>query len=148
MELSAIIISVLSLITTIILAFYNVFNSNKNNEINLNSGFFLQYYNDFLIKKIPLSRNKLYFDNNGRLKDYSELKDYIISFLEKSLCYRYLDDNYYNSLKDVILSLEDYLLTEANKTNCSNSLQQEIYSKIDKKLTKIYHIAQQKYLGR
>lgn len=147
MELAAIIISILSLIATIILATYDVYNSNKINDINLNSGFFLHYYNDYLIDKIPNSRNKLCFDSNGKIINYMDLKNDIIEFLEKSVCYRYLDNEYYSLLKEKIISLEDYLLLVANK-NCSDSLQQQICNEIDQKLKNIYNVAQRKYLGK
>lgn len=148
MDLAAIIISIISLITTIILATYDVYNSNKINKINLNSSFFLQFYNNYLIEKIPQSRNKLFFDNNGKITDYIELKEDVLNFLEQSICYRYLDNDYYNLLKEKVLNMEDYLLSVANNTGYSTSLQQQIYSEIDNKLRNIYDVAQRKYLGK
>lgn len=147
MEVAALIISILSLIASIILAIYGAKITGKINDSNQQADLLMDAYDDYLVKKIPESRAKISFDEEGKLVFFQEFKNYMFELLEKSKCYKYLDNTYYEELKKQIIELEDYLL---GKTNVSSSteLQLSINKEIDKRLSSIYSLALNKYLGK
>ena len=144
MEVAALIISIISLVTTCIFAFFEIQSNRKLNRINLESVYIMEIYKEYLTISIPQARKNLRFDANNRLIDIGALKNVLIEMCQKSSYYLYADKTFYTTLKTHLQSLEDYIVNNENKSFEPED-QAEVLNNIEKNLGEIYKCINKKY---
>lgn len=137
MECSAIIISIVSLVISLLLTVVELIQNRNNNLTNLKSRYYEKIFDDFLIDIIPKSRTYIRFDNEGHLADFENLMNELSEMQKKSLYFKYDNNTFYKDLKQLITELEDYLSDCGNKI-FENEEQADTFKEIHNKITKIY----------
>lgn len=119
MDLSSLIISMVSFVFSTI-SFIISFKQNQNiNSLNLQSRYFEKIFDKYLIEEIPKARAYIRYYNN-RLADVDRLIDILGKLKSDSLYFKYSNNNFYEKLKKSIDNLELFL------TNCSNNSESDV----------------------
>lgn len=143
MEITALVLSILSLIGTVLLTIWEIGTNIKINQINLKSNICEKIFDEYLIRLIPQARRYLDFDKNDKFVGAKELQNVLISMLKDALFFRYNDRKFYDALDAELQSLEDLLVNNMNKS-VERIKQNDLLNNIEEKLKKIYDIIEQK----
>lgn len=146
MDIAAFILSIISLIASVLVAFYEIYENRKLNNISLEAEYFDSLFKDYLLKEIPIKRKKIRFDMDSKLADADELIDVLNSIRHNSLYFQYADKEFYNNLKDALQGLEDFIVDSQNKAIIGED-QTDFFKKMQEKIEKIYDIMLKKYKG-
>lgn len=146
MEIAALILSIISFISSLVIAIYEIVENRKINKISLESEYFDSLFKDFLLKKIPSTRIKIQFNSEGNLIDTEEFVSVLNEIRKNSLYFIYTDKDFYNELKYSLQDLENYILNEENKELIGED-QTTFFNNVQEKITTIYDIMISKYSG-
>lgn len=139
------ILSILALAISIITAIIEYVWNKAINITNLESEFYKNIYFDYLMKKIPEARQEIRY-NNGKVCDVVKLTDVLNDMRQDSLFFKYKDKGFYNSLKQKLQNLEDYLVKSNDKEMDADDFV-EFNSEINCKIEEIYDFIMKKYKG-
>ena len=140
--LIALIISVVS----VILAIYSIVVQRKLNTQNLQAIYFEKIFHEFLLEKIPTVATKITFDSNGRLlSNYRDVNKVMMEMVKKSKYFAYADNDFYCSLKEKTLKLEDELILLANSTIIDMDKQKDELVRIHLLISEIVNFVNKQY---
>ena len=139
MDLSSLIISVVSFIVSTISIIIS-FKQNQNiNSLNIQSRYFEKIFDKYLIEEIPKARVYIRYYNN-RLADVDKLIDVLGKLKSDSLYFKYSKKNFYEELKENIDYLELFLTNCSNNSESDSDKQYQNMLEIGNKITSIYTI--------
>ena len=115
MEVTALIISIFSLLFSTAIAVYEIIENRKINDISLESEYFDYLFKELLLKEIPKSRAKISFDMNSSLINTEDLVNTLNEIRHSALYFQYTDTDFFNHLKTALRDLEDYLVQSDGK---------------------------------
>ncbi|BCO04690.1 hypothetical protein LLC_28340 (plasmid) [Lactococcus cremoris] len=105
-------------------------------------------FNDYLINKIPLTRNKISYAENLGFLSLDELGE-IISFLRKDILYfKYNSEKFYDELDRILVSFEDFLASKIGRKIEIQSDREDVQNKINEHIYKIYKRVDSHYSGK
>jgi len=140
MEVIALIFSFVAIVISIV----SIREAKKLNDINLQSEYLKSIYFDYLTNKFPQARKKLRFDNKSILKDIEFLQEELIDFRKELFFYKYIDGQFYESIKMKIQTLEDFIV-ENEDCFFAEDKKYVFYSKVDELMGEIYKCLEKKY---
>lgn len=147
METVSLILSLISFVTSVIIAIYEIVENRKLNSVSLESEYFDSLFKDFLLNKIPLTRSTIKFDMNSKLVGTEEFINVLKDMRHNSLYFQYTDVSFFDELKKALFDLEDYILNSENK-EITGEEQTEFFNEVQKKIVVIYKILLNKYKGK
>lgn len=103
-------------------------------------------FDEFLIDRIPKARNYLRFESD-RLVDSEALSDALTDLLSGMLYFRYADKKFYQSVKEQVQKLEDYVLDCGNRTYFQEE-QGKVFDRIQDMLEELYKTVNIHYSGK
>lgn len=131
-------------IIAIFISLFEIYLNSKMNKTNIKSEYFSDFYKTYLFDQIPQARRDLRVDN-GKFVGFEFLQETLTDMISKLAFFKFADESFYNQLKEMCFSLEDYLLDTGNKKNVDLS---DVYKEVDKNLKKIYkHINKKREMG-
>lgn len=146
MVIAAFVLSIISLVSTIGLTVWQIVLNKKINTINIKSSIYTTIFDDYLIYKIPQSRKLIQFDKDQKFIGGEELRKDLVDLLKDALYFRYNSKSFYDELEKSIQSLEDYLVTNMDKS--FHSIKQgEILVNIDNMIQNLYKIIETKRIS-
>lgn len=106
-------------------AFIYSFKTHKDNqkiaknttEKTLNKEFFEKIYFVYMIEKLPNALYKLESKSGSATQECDDMKAIVIEILEKSIFYKYFDEEFYNKIKSVTIDLESELMNASTSQN-------------------------------
>ena len=140
-EVITIIISIIALIISIA----SIHQNNKHTHLNLQSRYFEKIFDEYLIKKLPISRQYIQYINS-RLVDANRLIDTLDEMKKSSLYFKYNNENFYKELASKIDHLTSYLTDSSNRTLDSDEYS-EVNMEVKKRIEEIYQIIHKNYAG-
>lgn len=147
METAALIISIISLLSTSSIAVYEFMESRNINETNLEAETFNMLFRNLMLKELPMARAKLMFNQEHRLVGADDVINIISLMRKNSVYYQYVDVNFYNKIRTKLLEIED-VLQEASDKQYIGEDQTSFFIKLGTLMRDLYNILQCKYLGR
>lgn len=139
-------IDVIALIISIISAAFAYRQNTRLNNINMNSEYYHDIFDDFLINRIPMGLKYLNFVND-KLVDQEKLTEALTDLLTAALYFKYQDKLFYDRLKKIAQDLEDYVLECGNKKYVQEE-QAEVFSNIHTKIENLYKCINENYMGK
>lgn len=145
-DVIAIVISVVSILFSIYSFFKNNELSRKINSVNLESELYMDIFKDFLLEKIPRTRNKIYIDSNGKVCGYDELINVVIDLKKKSVYFSYRKHTFYKNLREKLSEIEDNLVETEGRTYLGRD-SVSFLTEIDRLLESLYCFILDSYFG-
>lgn len=108
-ELGALVVSIVALIFSFKTHSDNKRTTQRTTEKTLNKEFFEKIYFKYMIEKLPDSLYNLESKSGNAKQECDDMKEIILEILDKSIFYKYFDENFYNKIKMAIINLEDEL---------------------------------------
>lgn len=145
LSFAAIIISILAIGGSFFTVFWQGRQNASRQKIDLESVFYKDIYWDYLIKKIPESRD--FVKHNGvenRITGTDNIIDDLNNIRRDSLFFKFTDENFYEEICEKLQNLEDKYV-KADKMILAKYDQFNI--EVDQMLTEIYDIITSKYTG-
>lgn len=143
MEVAALIISIVSLLISIVIAFVENKNSKKINDINLEAELSKDIIKQFLTETFPGAVTKIHFKGR-KLSNIVHLQNALNNLRNKLRFFKYCDESFYSKLKEKTQSLEDYIVLNEGRTfNVED--QSEVMNEIVSQMTDIYTLLKEKY---
>ena len=105
-------------------------------------------FNEYLINKIPETRNKIIYVEKSGFSSLGDLAN-IISALRKDILYfKYNSEKFYNELDKMLIEFEDFLASKINKIIEIQGDREEIQNNINKYISQIYKRVDTHYSGK
>lgn len=145
MEKISLLLSILALIISVAVAYYQNRKENERNKTNLWADYFNTIYKEHLIYKIPESRNYLQFVDN-KLIGTEKLIFELNQIRKDSVFFRYNNNSYYVKLKTLLQNLEDYIVKTEEKA-FEGGEQTDVMNRIELELDGIYDLISTAYVG-
>lgn len=143
MEVAALIISIVSLLISIVIAFVENKNSKRINDINLEAELSKDIIKQFLTETFPGAVTKIHFKER-KLSNIVHLQNALNNLRNKLRFFKYCDESFYSKLKEKTQSLEDYIVLNEGRTfNVED--QSEVMNEIVSQMTDIYTLLKEKY---
>lgn len=133
------ILSTISAIASSVSAIFMYVQTKKINKFYVNQAYHSKIFDDFLIDKIPIARQDIKFDDEGRLINTQKLVDELSNLRNNSLFYKYNSKEFYNRIKKQTQEIEDYVMHLGNK-GTEKEEQSKIFININEKTEKLYEI--------
>lgn len=143
----AIVISLISLVSTIILAMITYWQNQKLKIVDLEANYFITIYQGFLCKKIPQARASLKF-LNGKLEGDQQLLDVLNEMRRDSAYFKYVDESFYESVVDELREVEDGIVNINNGPPKNMQEEAEFFMHLTSELQKLYRIISKRYHGQ
>ncbi len=141
----AVVLSFLSVLVAFGSAVITYRQNSKLNNINMRAKYFNSIFDEYLITKIPVARKYLRFSEN-KLVDSQPLSDVLSQLLNDALYFRYENAKFYNSLKEKVQDVENYVMECGNKTY-EQEEQGVVFNNIHEKLAELYKCINDNYIG-
>lgn len=137
-------LSIIAIIVSILAVILTYRQSRKEQIHSIEGEYFLSLFKEFLIDKIPNAREKLHYDQLGRLIDPGNLCTILNTFRQEARYYMYADEQYYKKIAAILQEIEDTVL---NGANCKFSIdeQPKYLKKINKSIHKLYKCTSKRY---
>lgn len=130
----------------IIISVYAVFVEKKINNVNLQSVYYTQIFSDYLKTKIPKAGAKLSFGSNGKLEStYRQLTKVMFSMVRDSGYFRYVNNDFYLQLRELVKDLDEYLVNLAGEIIIDRGEQKEKLVEIHQKIQEIVKTINKEY---
>lgn len=105
-------------------------------------------FNEYLINKIPETRNKIIYVEKSGFSSLADLAN-IISALRKDILYfKYNSEKFYDELDKMLIEFEDFLASKINKKIEIQGDREEIQNNINKYISQIYKRVDTHYSGK
>lgn len=144
-ESGALIVSIIALFYSFKTHSENKKTTQRTTEKTLNKEFFERIYFEYMIEKLPDALYKLESKSENAKQECDDMKDLIIEILDKSIFYKYFDEEFYNKVKISIINLEDELF-EAS-TSRSGTIFRDHRDKAINLTKKLYEDLREYYSG-
>lgn len=116
------------------------------NRNQLESVYFQKIFFEPLITELPKARKNIFIEaKTGHLKDIDNLSKTINELKKTSVYFLYTNDKFYEKLKGAIEELDDFLISNVDKTVYECKYQSECLQSIDEKMKKIYNVIYEEY---
>ncbi len=138
-------IAFISMLITIVLFYFNYRQVSNLNNVSLNSKYFEKIFDKHLIDLIPNTRKYIRFQND-KLVDTSKLVDELSKLRVDALYFKYSNKEFYSSIKSITQEIENYLM-ECGNSRFESEEQADVYVEIHKKISRLYKIINDAYLG-
>ena len=100
----------------ILMSILELVKNDEINKVNLQSVYYQQIFEDYLLNDIPRKITYIDFDDEGKLnEDYRQLTITLMEMLEKCLYFKFANKKFYDRLKDLISELDDELIIISGK---------------------------------
>lgn len=133
------ILSAISAIASSISAILMYVQTIKINKFYVNQTYHSKIFDDFLIDKIPVARQDIKFDDEGKLINAQKFVDELSNLRNNSLFYKYNSKEFYNLIKKQTQEIEDYVMNLGNKIT-EKEEQSKIFISINEKTEKLYEV--------
>lgn len=147
MEVIALIISIISLISTILIAINEFIEARHMNNINLEAETFNILFRELMLKDLPMARAKLIFNKEHKLIGADEIIDVLTKMRKNAVYYQYVDSDFYGKIRSKLLEIEDFLQNAVDKEYIGED-QTSFFSELGKLLKELYCMLQNKLQGR
>ena len=131
------ILSAISAIASSVSAILMYMQTKKINKFYVNQKYHSKIFDDFLIDKIPVARQDIKFDDEGKLVNAQKFVDELSNLRNNSLFYKYNSKEFYNKIKKQTQEIEDYVMNLGNKIT-EKEEQSKIFISINEKTEKLY----------
>ena len=100
----------------ILMSILELVKNDEINKVNLQSVYYQQIFEDYLLNDIPRKITYIDFGDEGKLnEDYRQLTITLMEMLEKCLYFKFANKKFYDRLKDLISELDDELIIISGK---------------------------------
>ena len=144
-DIVSVIIAILALGASIVSLIWTIQHSKKAQKITLEADYFRTIFKDYLVRKFPKAREKIFFQKN-KISGHKEFIDQLNSLRRKLSYFRYTDKQFYENLKTELQKLEDFILSAMNKSY-ESSEQTDFNISCDSQLSSIYELITKRYYG-
>jgi hypothetical protein len=138
------IISIISLVVTTVIATITIVKSQNERKVILEAEHFRQVVSDYMLKKLPETRNGIEFVSDNRLHNCEDFEQALRSFKKSILYYKYMDDAFYSKVSKAICAVEDCVVMAQNKSHIDKSM---FDNDLTMKLKDLYKICTSYYYG-
>ncbi len=143
MNNAALIISILSLAGTIVFAIWNIVNTKKINDINLEAEISKDIIKEYLTDIFPKAVSKIHFKKRV-MSGIEPLQNALNDLRKQLIFYKYCDEKFFRGLKEKTQALEDYIvLKEGHRFDYDR--QNEIREEVRCQMKEIYQLLKNKY---
>ena len=108
-------LSAVSAIASAISAVLMYMQTAKINKFYVNKTYHSKIFDDFLIYKLPIARQDIKFDDEGKLINTQSFVDELSNLRNNSLFYKYKSKEFYNDIKKQTQEIEDYVMNLGNE---------------------------------
>lgn len=108
-------LSAVSAIASAISAVLMYMQTVKINKFYVNKTYHSKIFDDFLIYKLPIARQDIKFDDEGKLINTQSFVDELSNLRNNSLFYKYKSKEFYNDIKKQTQEIEDYVMNLGNE---------------------------------
>ncbi|MDG4984413.1 hypothetical protein OGZ51_09685 [Lactococcus lactis] len=145
LSVAAIIISILAILGSFFTVFWQGRQSANRQKIDLESIFYKDIYWDYLVKKLPESRNFVQHNTvENRITGTDNIIDELNNIRRDSLFFKFTNENFYEEICEKLQNLEDKYV-KADKMILEKY--DEFNLEVDEMLTEIYDMITSKYTG-
>lgn len=138
-------ISLIAILVSICTAIWQGCQETKRQKVDLNSGFYKDIYWEYLIKRIPESRNFVKHNTvENKITGTDNIIDELNNIRRDSLFFKFNDRNFYEEICEKLQNLEDKYV-KADKMILAKY--DEFNKEVDLMLTEIYDTITSKYTG-
>ena len=129
-------ISVLALIISIGVPFFEYIYNKSFNNINIEVSYYDEIYKDYLINKIPISRMKIQLSSQGEVLGIDQFLDLLREIRRNSLYFKFRNIEFYSEIFSLIQRLEDELVVAEAKMSVAQY--NKLSVRIDSMINDIY----------
>lgn len=150
LALIAVAISFFALIVTAFFSYKSYKQVTIINTLNMEAEYYQQIFDDYIIKHIPKARQRLSFDTNSKLTQYSItlFHDHLTDLLDNIHFFRFRNVGFYKDLHTVITDLDDYLVNSGNISMDTRDRRNLFFDEVDKRINRLYSNIFNSYLGK
>ena len=145
MEVAALIISIISIVITLGVAWWQIKRTKKLNDINLEAELSKDIIKEFLTNRFPNAITAIYFKKR-KLTNIVQLQNALNDLRKKMRFFKYCDSNFFEQLKVKSQALEDYIVNNEGRTYTTED-QGEVMEEIKRQMTDIYSLLKSKYIN-
>lgn len=143
----AIVISLISLVSTIILAIVTYWQNQKLKIVDLEADYFTKIYQDFLCDKLPQARASMKFLNR-RLEGDQLFRTTLNDMRRNSAYFKYADEDFYEKVTNQLYNIEDYVVQENNHPPLDGNEESAFFEGLTAKIQELYQIISKRYHGK
>ena len=145
MEVAALVISIISIIMTLGISWWQISKNKKLNDINLEAELSKDIIKEFLTNKFPNAISEIHFKKQ-KLTNIAPLQSALNNLRKKMRFFKYCDPSFFEDLKSLLQELEDYIVNNEGRY-FSTEDQGEVMNIIRNKMTAIYTLLKSKYIN-
>ena len=146
-DIIAITISIVSLLFSIWNALWQNKENRRMKEVDLEAVYFQKILQEYLWEEIPNARDKIKFDENGKINETGRFQDVVNDTRRKLLYFKYVNEEFYNEVFEILQEMENYVVDSYNKKIVTAEEKTYFYSELNKKMGKFYKIVYDQYHG-
>ena len=102
---------------------------------------------EYLWEEIPNARDKIKFDENGKIIETGRFQDVVNDTRRKLLYFKYVNEEFYNEVFEILQEMENYVVDSYNKKIVTAEEKTYFYSELNEKMGKFYKIVYDQYHG-
>jgi len=137
--------SIVLSMAAIAISIYAIYQTRIAHKTTLASAFFASIFQDYLIRKIPNSREKICFENR-KIKGHETLVDNLNELRREILYFKYADNKFFLVLQKELQNLENYIVDAMNSEHDSAD-QIKFLTTVDEKIEKIFVRINKRHCG-
>lgn len=146
-DIIAITISIASLLFSIWNALWQNKENRRMKEVDLEAVYFQKILQEYLWEEIPNARDKIKFDENGKIIETGRFQDVVNDTRRKLLYFKYVNEEFYNEVFEILQEMENYVVDSYNKKIVTAEEKTYFYSELNEKMGKFYKIVYDQYHG-
>lgn len=104
------ILSVIAILISIGVPLFEYFSNKRINSINIDSHYYNVVYENYLLIEIPEKRMRIERLNSGKIEGREEFLEMLRNMRKKSLCFKFVNEDFYKILYGHIQNLEDEMV--------------------------------------
>lgn len=116
----------------------------KYHDADLEADYYKEIYWKYLISELPTARNRITY-NDGRVSSTNDIEDVLNKIRQDSVFFKFKDKKYYQNIIKKLQDLED-IYVEVDELDHDGFA--DFQNDTEKRITEIYKIITDKYLGR
>ena len=145
MEVAELVISIVSIIMTLCISWWQISKNKKLNDINLEAELSKDIIKESLTNTFPNAISGIHFKKQ-KLTNIAPLQSALNNLRKKMRFFKYCDPNFFDNLKVLLQDLEDYIVNNEGRY-FSTEDQGEVINIIRTKMTAIYTLLKSKYIN-
>lgn len=143
MEITSFILALISLLVSFGISIYGFVFTKKINDINLDSQYIYELYKKHMTRRIPKAKKSIDF-SESKLQNTKELKNELIAVWHDFDFCKYVDEEFYKSLKKACQDTEDFLVQKTGEI-FEQEEQAVFWNELNEKLKVVYQSVNRKY---